>query len=223
MQVATRALVIDPALRHLGKVGIDMSTASPESSPTGRQPTRSRAGLRTHQRNGRDSNPRALRPSAFKADAFVRSATVPADTLSVLPGAHRSATPAAIAPPPCHTQNSQMVRPHRRLPRPPRPELQTSIERATDSGSEQRGGDGSSRRAASERGAPVGSGGGQPARADLTRAAIVAPSAPVPARTRTALTTRPIAFMPVAPAAAAAATSSVTSAATSSSLSAAGR
>ena len=32
---------------------------------------------RTHQRNGRDSNPRALRPPAFKAGAIVRSATVP--------------------------------------------------------------------------------------------------------------------------------------------------
>ena len=31
-----------------------------------------------HERNGRDSNPRAFRPPAFKAGAIVRSATVPA-------------------------------------------------------------------------------------------------------------------------------------------------
>ena len=34
-------------------------------------------------RNGRDSNPRAFRPAAFKATAIVRSATVP---LNRLPG-----------------------------------------------------------------------------------------------------------------------------------------
>ncbi len=36
---------------------------------------------RTHQRNGRDSNPRGLRPAAFKAAAFVHSATVPVPRL----------------------------------------------------------------------------------------------------------------------------------------------
>ncbi len=43
-------------------------------------------------RNGRDSNPRGLHPHAFKARAFVHSATVPWNTL---PPAHRPTTPIA--------------------------------------------------------------------------------------------------------------------------------
>ena len=65
--------------------------------------------------------------------------------------------------------------------------------------------------------------GRQPASADLTMAAIFAPSAVLPARARTADTTRPIAFIPVTPSAAAAAISSATAAAISASDMAAGR
>ena len=37
-----------------------------------------------HERNGRDSNPRAFRPPAFKAGAIVRSATVPGPRVAAL-------------------------------------------------------------------------------------------------------------------------------------------
>ena len=50
------------------------------SEVTGYRRFRSSQGS-TVWRNGRDSNPRGLRPAAFKAAAFVHSATVPVTRL----------------------------------------------------------------------------------------------------------------------------------------------
>ena len=85
-----RTLTIDPNRRYHGT-----------GAPPGPRKTRNRRTLNEGSavsdvrditwRNGRDSNPRALQPPAFKAGAIVRSATVPPVRLTAPAGRGRRA------------------------------------------------------------------------------------------------------------------------------------